>query len=239
MQRHLMAKHIHFKEVTSTNDVAFDFAQKGAEHLTCITADVQTKGRGRRGRVWSTVPSKSIAASFVIKGEQSNLLPFITSLATLETIQNFVPEAVIKWPNDILIHGKKASGILIEKHGHGGSCFYIIGIGINVLKFDKNFFDETIEATALEFYSQKEISIKSVLTSLQSSLQEWLKMPDVEVLNSYRKKCVTIGSYVTWIGDRNTLTGLAKSVTDSGSLILELDDGTTKEILSGDIVAQK
>lgn len=234
-----MAKHLHFKEVTSTNDVAFDFAQKGGEHLTCVTADVQTKGRGRRGRVWSTIPFKSLASSFILKGEQSELLPFIASLAVLETIQKFVPEAVIKWPNDILINRQKTAGILIERYGQSADTFYIVGIGINVFKFEEGYFDESVNATTLEFFSKKTVSVEGVLKHLITALPKYLTMSDEEVLSIYRKKCVTIGSSVTWKGDKNTLTGLAKSVTNTGALILEQDDGTTVEILSGDIIAQK
>lgn len=234
-----MAKHIHIKEVTSTNDVAFEFAKKGAEHLTCVSADVQTKGRGRRGRVWSTVPHKSVAASFILKGYSGDFLPYAMSLAVLGTVQEFVPTAQIKWPNDILINGQKTSGILIEKHGQGESSFYIIGVGINVNRFEDAFFDESIGATSLEHYTTQKLESSDVLQHLQGYVAKWVEKNNVEVLKAYRKNCATIGSHVTWESDKQTLTGLAKHITDEGSLGIELDSGKIKEVLSGDIVSQK
>lgn len=233
-----MAKHIHFHEVTSTNDVAYELALKGAENLTAISADIQTKGRGRRGRVWSTIPSKSLAVSFVIREFKSDFLPYMASLAVLETIRSFIKKSVIKWPNDILIDDKKVSGILIERYTQGSGFFYIIGIGINVNIFDPNYFNETVHATSLEDHIKTPVEIKDVFEKLQKSLSKWLAVPTEGILSAYIENCATIGCHVTWQSDNQTLTGFAKGISNAGSLFLELESGETKEILSGDIISQ-
>jgi BirA family biotin operon repressor/biotin-[acetyl-CoA-carboxylase] ligase len=234
-----MAKHIHLHEVSSTNDMAYELALKGANHLTAVSSDIQTKGRGRRGNIWSTIPFKSVAASFVVRRSKSDLLPFSISLAVLKTVQTFVNHAVIKWPNDILIESQKVSGILIERYTQGEAFFYIVGIGINVNTFENDFFDKTVNATSLELHANQPLDVKHVFEKLQESIAQCLFMSSEDILSDYRKSCATIGSYVTWRNNNQILTGLVKNISDSGSLNIELENGEIQEILSGEIIAQK
>lgn len=223
-----------FEEVTSTNDVATDMGKAGAPHFTCIAASKQTAGRGRRGKIWTTLPNKSVACSIILRKNTSHLLPFVASLAVHNVLSRYV-ECAIKWPNDVLVNGKKISGILAEKIGSDENSFYVLGIGINVKSFD----DEALSVigTSIENEISKNVSVDEVLQSLVSSLSEYLSKNTTEILKEYRQNCDTIGKVITWVSDNEKLVGTAKKVTNEGSLILDVE-GVNHEIMSGDIVAQ-
>lgn len=127
---------INFKEIDSTNEKAHSFALEGFREGTIITADRQTKGRGRRGHIWHS-PEGGLYCSIIlkpnIKTKDIPLFERIAGIAVCETIANLVPQKPkIKAPNDILIRGKKVAGILIESKGREDMPAYlIIGIGIN------------------------------------------------------------------------------------------------------------
>ena len=125
----------YYEVVTSTMNKAREKALKGAMEGTTIIADKQTSGRGRMGRVWLS-PQGNLALSLILKPQLEHLpsLVMIASLAVLRTIKNSTNiDAVIKWPNDVLINGKKVSGILIESEVRDSTVNYtIIGIGLNI-----------------------------------------------------------------------------------------------------------
>ncbi|MFT7433513.1 MAG: BirA family biotin operon repressor/biotin-[acetyl-CoA-carboxylase] ligase [Alphaproteobacteria bacterium] len=224
----------YFDEVTSTNDVAIDLAKKGAAHFSCISALRQTAGRGRRGKIWTTIPNKSIACSVVLRENVNQLLPLVASLAVYDVLSKYV-DCSIKWPNDILVNEKKISGILAEKCGTGDHAFYVLGVGINVKKF--NIDDLNIIGTSIENEIGSLVSLDTILNDFLSSLSARIVQSQVDFLADYRLRCATIGQAITWVSDDATLKGIAKKVTDSGSLILEVD-GYNHEIMSGEIVVQ-
>tara|TARA_R110000868_G_scaffold411035_1_gene701429 strand:- start:5756 stop:6460 length:705 start_codon:yes stop_codon:yes gene_type:complete len=230
-----MANIVRYTEVTSTNDVAKNLALKEAPHFTCVVASRQTAGRGRRGKVWTTLPDKSIACSIILRKEVTPLLPLMASLCVHDVISKYT-KCDIKWPNDVLINGKKISGILAERIGRDGDAFYILGVGINVKKFEKPELGDVL-GTSIENETGSSVSLEDVLTSLIDSLKKHLMMEDSDLLKSYRDKCATIGHEVTWVSDSQTLTGTAKEITHNGSLILNVN-GCDHEIMSGEIVAQ-
>ncbi len=235
----MVNRHVHFKGVTSTNDVALDLAQQGAEHLTCVTADVQTKGRGRRGRVWTTIPNKSVAASFVVRQLNHHLLPFAISLAVAETCEHWVGEVQIKWPNDILIKGHKASGVLIERHSADDQTpFYIVGIGINVNKYTADELATPYPTTSLEDHASTTIAISDVVNLLAHRVAYWVATSHDDVLEHYKKSCITLGKRVEWRMENKSILGQAISMDESGALILKLEDGAKQKVLSGDIIIQ-
>ena len=115
----------HLPTVGSTNERARELAEDGAAHGTLVTADEQTAGRGRQGRSWSTPPGVAIAASLILR-EFDELLPLRAGLAVADVAG---PDALVKWPNDVWIDGRKIAGILVEARGDEWA---ILGIGVNV-----------------------------------------------------------------------------------------------------------
>ena len=115
----------HHETIGSTNARARKLADKGATHGTLVTADEQTKGRGRQGRTWVTPPGVAIAASLVLR-EFDDLLPLRAGLAVADVAG---PDALVKWPNDVWLDGRKVAGILAESKA---SEWAVLGIGVNV-----------------------------------------------------------------------------------------------------------
>lgn len=230
-----MVNIIHFDEVTSTNDVALDYAKKGAAHLTCVASLKQTKGRGRRGKSWRTLPYKSVAATFILRECVDHTLPLVASLAVYQTIKLYTP-CQVKWPNDILVNGQKICGILAERFPNAGDSFYLLGVGINV-KSLKGESMENISSTSIEDECGIEVSIEEVLQNLCENIELYIQKSTVDMMLEYKSICDTLGKEVIWKDDVETLVGIAVDITPYGSLMLNVN-GQVREILSGEIVAQ-
>ena len=146
---------IFYEIVGSTNDLGSDFAKQGAPDLTLIVANQQTKGRGRSGRTWFTPPDSALAFSLLLKPTNSivienlSLISGLGALAvcdSLDTMDNI--QAEIKWPNDVLIGGKKVCGILSEARScQHGLSYVISGFGVNVFQTQEQF-PETLHGIA-------------------------------------------------------------------------------------------
>jgi BirA family biotin operon repressor/biotin-[acetyl-CoA-carboxylase] ligase len=128
----------YFDEVTSTNDVLREKAVAGAPEGSTVIAGTQTAGRGRRGKKWLSVPGKGVYLSLLLRprwpATESPYIAFFAALAAARTLERFNIGAVkLKWPNDLLVNGKKIGGVLIEPRIHRGLLeFIVVGIGINV-----------------------------------------------------------------------------------------------------------
>src|SRR4051794_40939281 len=117
---------LHLREIGSTSDRARELALAGAPHGALVTAAAQTAGRGRQGRTWTTQPGDALAMSLILRSAPP-LLPLVAAVAAAETCGN---DALIKWPNDVLVDGRKVAGILAEGRPHEG--WTVLGIGINI-----------------------------------------------------------------------------------------------------------
>jgi BirA family biotin operon repressor/biotin-[acetyl-CoA-carboxylase] ligase len=221
-------------------DVARREARQGAAEGTVIITGEQTSGRGRIGRIWLSPPG-NIALSVILYPDVSNLpyLIMIASLAVVRSIGNVTGlNADIKWPNDILINGKKTSGILIENEISGEKTVpAIIGIGINVNIDSQDVKDSSVLVTSLEKEIKQTVIRTDVITNLLVELEKlYLKSSDSEsIYREWREKLITLGKEVVVTTGDETLKGLAESVDSSGALILKLDDGTTTRIVAGDV----
>ncbi len=130
-------RHFHFDEVGSTNDEGRRLALEGAPHGSLITATRQTAGRGRRGRHWESLAG-NLHLSLILRPEvplsQAAELGFVAALAIVEALSRLLPNQRFscKWPNDVLMDGKKLAGLLLETDGERRPAFIILGVGINV-----------------------------------------------------------------------------------------------------------
>jgi BirA family biotin operon repressor/biotin-[acetyl-CoA-carboxylase] ligase len=173
MQPCLIGRHVvRLASVTSTNDVAFELAERGASEGTVVLADVQTRGRGRQGRPWHAAPHSSVLLSTILRPgascQRTTLLSAMAAVAAYETVaaQSGL-ETMIKWPNDIHILGRKVSGILIEQRRE--VC--VIGIGINVNQTEKELqAAELPEAISLRTACFREFSTEAVATDVMQHL---------------------------------------------------------------------
>jgi len=219
-------------------------ANKGASEGTVVIAGTQTAGRGRIGRTWLS-PKGSLAMSIMLKPTLDNLpqLIMIASLAVVRAIKQIADlETQIKWPNDVLIKGKKVCGILIENEVKGDKInFAIIGIGINV-NFDPLAFPEIEEiATSLSYELGAEISKVELISTLLFELEQlYLEaQAGAPVYREWQENMDTLGRWIQVKTGETVEKGKAETVTEKGNLILRRADGSLAEIVSGDVTVIK
>ncbi len=241
----LIKKIYFFLTIDSTNNYARILAEEGAPEGTLVISEEQTAGRGRMGRSWISPPGTGIWISVILRPNisppRAALITPLVAVALNRSIREVtgLPSG-IKWPNDILIRGKKAAGILTEISTDQASIRYIIvGIGINV---NTEYFPEEIrdQATSLSLSSGQQISRLKILLSLLLELErqylDFTRKKDCDsILLDYRKMSVTIGNQVLIPGPDGKLTVEAIDITETGGLLIKSGDGTTEEIISGEV----
>ena len=238
--RFIGQKVIYYPQLTSTMDVARKEAQQGAAEGTVVIADEQTAGKGRVKRVWLS-PKGSIALSIILCPDVLYLprLIMLASLAVVHSIQAVTGlKSQIKWPNDVLINGKKVCGILIESDVQRNTVAYaIIGIGINV-NFRLSDFPEILPtATSLADELGENVSRLDLIRCLLVETERlYLALPAGEsVYQEWRDRLVTLGRSVQVKSGKTILEGIAESVATDGSLLLRHSNGSSTKIVAGDV----
>ncbi len=233
-------KVIAYPSLSSTNDIAKREAKKGAREGTVILAEEQTAGRGRLKRAWLS-PKGSIALSIILHPTPTQLpyLIMVASLAVARCIEKVGGlETQIKWPNDVLIKGKKVCGILIESDVRGSAVDYaVIGIGINVNLKPADFPEIAATATSLAQELGREISRREMIRCLLEEAENlYLALPEGDsVFREWRDRLVTLGKEVGLISGKTSYKGVAESVASDGSLLLRQPDGNLIKIVAGDV----
>lgn len=232
----------YFKETESTNTIAREIAGK-ADEGTIIIAESQTGGRGRMGRKWLS-PEGGIWLSIILKPEmQPVYAPRITLLAGVavaKTIRSLGLEAKIKWPNDVLIRGKKVCGILTEIEAEIDQIDYcVVGIGIDANVDTESFPEEFRESsTSLKKELGREINrVEFVQRLLEEFEARYLKLQKegfLPILEEWRSMSATIGEWVKITTQNRIIYGEATGVDNDGALIVETGEGKLEKIVSGD-----
>jgi BirA family biotin operon repressor/biotin-[acetyl-CoA-carboxylase] ligase len=239
----------HFAEVTSTNDVAKELARKGVKEGIVVISETQTLGRGRLDRVWVS-PQGGIWFSIVLRPQvhpkEASKLTFVAAVAVARTIREmFELRAEIKWPNDVLIGGKKVCGILTETSTTGEVVdFVVVGIGINA-NVGLDSFPESLRnsLTSLKQERMVEIAREEFLRALLEEVERYYtilmrKAFDL-ILEEWRKLASFLGQYVEITSFDQKTRGQAVNVDSDGSLIIKLTDGRMKKVMTGDVIAEK
>lgn len=227
-----------FTSIGSTNDYAKELAQEGAPQGTLVVADEQTAGRGRAGRSWSTPPGTALAMSLLVRPDslrpdKSACLNGVGALAVAEAIRRRGGEPKIKWPNDVLIAGRKTAGILVETHWqqqHLQSA--VIGIGVNVHAGSAPA-DENVDypAVDLETALDADVDRTDLLVDILEGLARWLGEVDRPSLVSvWERYLFGLGQEVNVEGQRETTVGELVGLTPEGHLRLRLSDGQVRSV---------
>jgi BirA family biotin operon repressor/biotin-[acetyl-CoA-carboxylase] ligase len=205
---------LHLREVDSTNVRAQRLAAAGAPHGTLVTAAGQSAGHGRQGRAWVTPAGRALACSLVLR-EPPRLLPMLAALAVADVADRFDAagrSAAIKWPNDVLLDGRKVAGILAEGRPQEG--WVVLGIGVNVAVAEDDFPPE-LRALATSL-GRAPADVEAVLVALLERLAGWLAAPADKAMDAYRARDALAGREIAWNGGN----GIAVGIADDGRLLV-------------------
>jgi BirA family biotin operon repressor/biotin-[acetyl-CoA-carboxylase] ligase len=225
--------------LTSTNDRARELADEGAPPFTVVLADEQTAGRGRSGHAWHSAPGSGLCLSTLLPGAGAPPahLPLLVGLATARAAESVSPHVGVglKWPNDLVIRGRKVGGILCERH-HG---VVITGLGLNVRQRSTDFPPELGgQATSLEAASTGVVSVGALVTALVRELRALCRRPTTmlrpELHEELAARDVLRGLEVV---TQMAGAGVARGIDADGALLLERPDGTVQRVVAGSVRA--
>ena len=225
-------------EIDSTNEACRLRALAGEAAGLVIRADRQTAGRGRRGRTWSSPPG-NLYASVLLRPQrpasEAAALGFAAVMAIGDVAEALLPPGTPvqhKWPNDLLIDGSKASGILLEAQ----PGFVVLGIGVNIASHPA---DTPYPATALVAAGAAAITpqvlLERLLTAFAPLYDSWERAGFAALLPAWRRRAAGLGETIEVRLERETLTGRFRDLEPDGTLRLGLSDGTERRIAAGDV----
>lgn len=229
----------HFQEIGSTMDVARGLARKGVVEGTIVIAESQIRGRGRLGREWLS-PKGGILFTLILRPKISPAyaprINLMASVAVAKTIRKlFGLRAELKWPNDVLIKGRKVCGILAEMEAEMDKVNFInLGIGINAntptSQYEKM-------ATSLKEELRKEISRKQLLNSLLKEIaKQQALLTGNKLLEEWKKLSATLNKQVKIVTPGEEITGQAIDIDTNGALVIKSKDGSLRSVIAGDCI---
>lgn len=234
----------HLREVDSTNEEARRMAAEQISAPHWIVADVQTAGRGRRGRSWSSPSGNLMTTLYLpsvdVKPNQAGQLAFVAGLALETTVRHFIGTQAavsLKWPNDVLIDGKKASGILLESAMRENKVSWLaIGLGLNLASHPD---DTPYPATNISAYTKTpphNLEVLEILAAAFDTLYRQWQMGGFEpMLAAWRLVAHGIGGPMVARLENREIEGIFLDINDDGALLLKDASGTTHTIEAGDV----
>ena len=234
-----------FRKVFSTNSIAKFLANHSADEGTVLISEIQTKARGRSGKKWEA-PDGGVWMSLILRPNvptaRIGLITLATGVAIAKSIRSLGVDARIKWPNDVLIHGKKISGVLTEVNATFNEIDWIVvGIGIDSnLKLEDFSEDIRIGTTTLTEELPTKVDENELIAVFLNEFEKVYKLykdGEIEtILKDWRDLADTIGKYVNITQTGGKITqGYVVGINNEGSLIIERQDGTLEKIISGEL----
>ena len=248
LQNQTIGRWIHtYDRVSSTNDLALQCGIDGAEEGTLIVAESQTQGRGRHGRRWLAPPRSSILASVILRHRLRadqvglpNLIGAVAIAAAINALTNL--SAQIKWPNDVLIQGKKVSGVLTElEYDRHRQPFFVMGFGVNVNTTWTDLPEELrASATSLRIESKREISRVILFQAILHRLEEnylRLKHDDTEPIIATANRLLHFsGDWIQINTADGVFSGETETIDRDGGLLLKDMNGNRRKFLVGEVL---
>lgn len=239
-----IGRDIIYKEtISSTMDEAVRLGLLGAGEGTVVCAETQTKGRGRLGREWVSPPEKGIYASLILRPalplSDVAQLTLVSGVALCEALRKVSGlETGLKWPNDILIGGKKTAGILTELNAEMDRVrFVVVGFGVNVNTLAGQL---PPVATSLKMQARKDFSRVAVFREILRSFEYWLEVyadRGFSVLaGRWKELSCTLGKKVRFADPAGDMTGIAFDLAPDGSLLLRKESGEIFKRNSGEVL---
>jgi BirA family biotin operon repressor/biotin-[acetyl-CoA-carboxylase] ligase len=242
---------IFFKVTSSTNDRAMEIGQqgKGADG-TVVIADAQERGRGRLGREWKSPPGVNLYFTVLLKPplypKEASVFTLMAAVAVVSAVREYLGlNAVIKWPNDILINSKKVSGILTEmKSDMDRINFVAVGIGVNV-NMSLSSLPGDIRHIATSLKKEKGVSVNRVelLGKILSGFEYWYKAvlagKKKALLKEWLRFDSTVGSKISVKIQDRVISGVAEAINDRGELVVRLSSGEIETVSAGEVTILK
>jgi len=232
-----------YDEIDSTNAEARRRAEAGQGGPVWITAAVQTAGRGRRGRAWSTNRGNLAATLLTLTDRppaEAAQLSFVAALAACDLADTCLGAgaARLKWPNDVLVHGRKAVGILVESGARAdGRLWLAVGIGVNLASAPQHV--ERPAAALGDFMNGPAPEPRAALEVMAAAFERWRRAWEAEgfapIAEGWTKRALGLGERCVARLPNMTLEGIAEGVDGDGALRLRLDDGSLERITAGDV----
>ncbi len=204
---------VHLRRTDSTNERARELAELGAPHGTIVTAGGQSAGRGRQGRSWVAPEGRALLCSLLLR-DPPRLLPLAAGVATASVVG---PRALVKWPNDVLLDGRKVAGILVE--GRPQERWAVVGIGVNVAFEPEDFPPELRDSAGTLGLGPD--AIEPTLERLLEALERSIAASPQAVLEAFRARDALLARQVRWAGGE----GRAAGVDGDGRLVVETPQG--------------
>lgn len=243
---------IFFDTIDSTNAYAKKIASEGAAEGTVVAAGSQTGGRGRLGRKWESPPGAGIYFSVILRPklppEEVQIITLAASAAVASAFYSLAGiRAGIKWPNDVLLDGKKVCGILTEMNSEMEQVnFIVLGIGINFSQEQEDFPAELSEkATSVQAYArQQDIDIselekldiiRAVLKELDGLYLLILQKRNKDIIKCWKDYDITIGKTIRVLSGDSEYTAFVEGITDDGKLLVVSQDGGKRQVQSGEV----
>lgn len=235
----------YYNEIDSTNDEAKKYAEKGCSEGAVFISELQKNGKGRLGRNWKAKKGENLLFSIVLKPQitpmEATQITLVAGISVCSALRKMTGlDAKIKWPNDIVLNGKKIVGILTEMSAAIENVKYVVvGIGINV---NSENFSEEIQnkATSLYLEGKKKIKraelLKCTLSEFEKNYKIYLENGFFEPFSEiYKQLCANIGKRIKIIYKDKIIFGMAYGISENGELLFEDDNGNKKKALSGEV----
>ena len=236
---------VYLETVDSTNDLAKKLADQGAPEGTLVVADEQTGGKGRRGRAWCTPKGSAIAMTIVlrpdIRPELASMVTLVMGLSVAKAIGSLYPVSVgIKWPNDVVVNGKKICGILTEMSAEmTGIHYLVIGTGINT---NVEEFPEEIQSVAASLIKElgekvnRAELIAACLKYFEEYYEKYIAAGNLAPLKEdYEALLLNRNNKVRVLEPNHEYTGLSLGINEDGELLVEKEDGTVTAVYAGEV----
>jgi BirA family biotin operon repressor/biotin-[acetyl-CoA-carboxylase] ligase len=235
----------HLQSIGSTSQLAYELAQQGAPHGQSVIAEEQTAGRGRRGRSWVSPPGKNLYLSLVLRPalppERAPELTLVAAVAIAEALQSFGCPAMIKWPNDLEVGGRKIGGILTELAAEPGRIhFVVLGVGVN-LNIQAHEFPDEIRgiATSVQLVTGRPVDRARFAAQVLGALESWFDRHQDAGFEVVRRRWTalssTVGSEVRVRLESGAIEGEAEGIDASGALRVRTRSGAVQTVLAGDV----
>jgi BirA family transcriptional regulator, biotin operon repressor / biotin---[acetyl-CoA-carboxylase] ligase len=246
LQTRLLGREIIYKDqVNSTNAVAFELAAAGCREGLCVIAEGQSAGRGRLSRHWHSPYGKNLYVSCVLRPglrpTQVSPLTFLSSLAVSDTLGSLGVEATLKWPNDVLVNGRKICGTLIELMAQQDAvAFVVIGVGLNINMSRADLSEEIADkATSLFIETGKYYERTRICGMLLDNLEKYYEAAREEgvdeICRLWEKRANIRGVLMEIVQTDRTYRGVCEGIGRDGAMFLREENGHIARVIAGDV----